>query len=174
MKDAFAAVYGQDRSWARRLFGPTVTPRTYLRAIHLFAMFPLGVIYFVSLVTALVVGGVLIWTIVGPVVLLATLYLSRWTGDIEAWLVRHIAALELRRPPTAIERGMSFRSQVWTRLIDPTTWTGLLYLFVQFPIGIATFVGLVVIGAVSGSFIAAPLLLQFGLDEIDFGFAVLD
>ena len=174
MKDAFAAVYGQERSWVERLFGPIVSLRTYLRAVHLFAMFPLGIIYFVALVTAFAVGGALIWTIVGPVVLLATLYLSRWAGDIEAWLVRHIAPLELRRPPTAIERGLSFRSQVWTRLIDPTTWTGLVYLFAQFPIGIAAFVGLVVIGAVSGSFIAAPLLLEFGVDDIDFGFTVLD
>ncbi len=174
MSDAFAAVYGQDLSWGERLFRPIVSPRTYLRAIHLFAMFPLGLIYFVSLVTAFAIGGALIWTIVGPVVLLATLYLSRWAGDIEAWLVRHITRIELRRPPTAIERGLSFRSQVWTRLIDPTTWTGLLYLFAQFPIGIAAFVGLVVIGSVSGSFIAAPLLLQLGLDEIDLGFTVLD
>ncbi len=175
MKEAFAAVYGQDRSWADRLFRPIVSPRTYLRAIHLFAMFPLGIIYFVSLVIAFAVGGALIWTIVGPVVLLATLYLSRWAGDIEAWLVRHITPLDLRRPPTAIERGLSFRSQVSTRLNDPTTWTGLLYLFVQFPLGIAAFIGMVVIGAVSGSFIAAPLLFEFGVqDEIDFGFTVLD
>ena len=44
MKDAFAAVYGRDRTWAERLFGPIVSPRTYLRAIHLLAMFPLGII----------------------------------------------------------------------------------------------------------------------------------
>ena len=174
MRDAFAAVYGQDRSWAGRLFRPVVSPRTYLRAIHLFAMFPLGIAYFVSLVVAFAVGGALIWTIVGPIVLLATLYLSRWAGDIEAWAVRHVGPLELRRPPTGIERGLSFRSQVWTRLIDPTTWTGLVYLFVQFPIGIVAFVGLVVIGAVSGSFIAAPFLLEFGLHEIDLGFKVFD
>ena len=174
MQDVFAAVYGRDRSWAGRLFGPIVSPRTYVRAIRLLAMFPLGIVYFVSLVTAFAVGGALIWTIVGPIVLLATLYLTRWAGDIEAWLVRHIAPLELRRPPTAIERGLSFRSQVWTRLIDPTTWTGLVYLFAQFPIGIAAFVGLVVIGTVSGTFIAAPLLLEFGVDEIDLGFTVLD
>ncbi len=63
------------RYGACRLSGPIVSPRTYLRAIHLLAMFPLGIIYFVSLVTAFAVGGALIWTIVGPVVLLATLYL---------------------------------------------------------------------------------------------------
>ncbi len=174
MREAFTAVYGQDRSWAGRLSGPIISARTYLRAAHLFAMFPLGIAYFVALVTAFAVGGALIWTIVGPVVLLATLYLTRWAGDIEAWLVRHINQHELRRPPTAIERGQSFRSQVWTRLIDPTTWTGLAYLFVQFPVGVVAFSGLVVIGAVSGSFITAPLLLELDVidqSEIDFGFA---
>jgi hypothetical protein len=110
MSDAFVAVYGRDWSWGERLFRPIVSPRTYLRAVHLLAMFPLGLVYFVSLVTALAIGGALIWTVVGPVVLLATLYLSRWAGDIEAWLVRHISPLELRCPPTAIERGLSFRS----------------------------------------------------------------
>ncbi len=174
MRDAFAAVYGPYRSWAGRAFGPIVSARTYARALYLLAMFPLGIAYFVALVTAFAVGGALIWTLVGPVVLLATLYLTRWAGDVEAWLVRHITPLELRRPPTAIERGLPFRTQVWTRLIDPTTWTGLVYLLAQFPIGIASFVALVVIGAVSGSFMAAPLVLLFGGDEIDLGFVVLD
>jgi hypothetical protein len=186
MRDALEAVYGRDRPWPGRLFRPIISPRTYLRAIHLLAMFPLGIAYFVSLVVAFAVGGALIWTIVGPVILLATLYLTRWPGDIEAWLVRRVALIELRRPPTAIERGLSFRTQVWTRLIDPTTWTGLVYLFVQFPIGIAMFVRLVVIGTVSGALITAPLLLWLdvtniglllvgaGVNEIHLGVTVMD
>ncbi|KKL55965.1 hypothetical protein LCGC14_2250120, partial [marine sediment metagenome] len=32
-------------------------------------MFPLGIAYFVGLVVALSVGGAMIWTIVGPVLL---------------------------------------------------------------------------------------------------------
>ena len=137
-------------------------------------MFPVGIAYFVGLVVSFAVGGALIWTIVGPVVLLAALFLTRWAGDIEAWMVRHVTPIELRRPPTAIERGESFRSQVWTRLIDPTTWTGVLYLLVQFPIGVAAFVTVVVVGAVSASFIGAPFALMFGSEEIDVGFTVLE
>ncbi len=174
MNDAFAAVYGRDRSLARRLFGPIISPRTYLRTAHLLLMFPVGIAYFVGLVVSFAVGGALIWTIVGPVVLLAALFLTRWAGDIEAWMVRHVTPIELRRPPTAIERGESFRSQVWTRLIDPTTWTGVVYLLVQFPIGIAAFVTVVVVGAVSAAFIGAPFALMFGSEEIDLGFTVLE
>ena len=122
-------------------------------------MFPLGIAYFVGLVVALAVGGAMIWTIVGPVLLIATLFLSRWAGDAEAWVVRKVAQIELRRPPTAIEAGQSARSQVWMRLIDPTTWTGLVYLFAQFPIGIAVFVGLIVASVITGVFISAPALI---------------
>jgi hypothetical protein len=67
-----------------------------------------------------------------------------------------VAQIELRRPPTAIERGQSARSQVWTRIIDPSTWTGLVYLFAQFPIGIAA---LVIVHDVRGAgmFVSAPV-----------------
>jgi hypothetical protein len=72
-----------------------LTARTYLRAFHLTMMFPLGTAYFVVLVTALSVGGAMIWTLVGPLVLIPTLFLTRWAGDAEAWAVRRVARIEL-------------------------------------------------------------------------------
>ena len=161
MRDAFRAAYPPSRSLLAQIFLPAVHPRTFLRAMHLGLMFPLGIAYFSVLVTAFAVGGALIWTLVGPVVLLITLYLTRWAGDAEAWVVRQVSSIELRRPPTAIEMGQSFREQVKTRLIDPTSWTGLAYLFIQFPVGIVSFVMLVAGGAVSGALVGAPLYLQF-------------
>ena len=167
MNEAFDRVYGGYGSLLTKVFGPVIAPRTYLRAIRLLLMFPLGLAYFVGLVVGLTVGGVLIWTIVGPVLLITTLFLTRWAGDAEAWAVRHLAQIELRRPPTWIEPGQSPLSQVWTRLIDPSTWTGLVYLFVQFPVGLAMFVGIVVMSAVAGSFISAPFLLAFSDAEFE-------
>ncbi|MDA0352170.1 MAG: sensor domain-containing protein, partial [Chloroflexi bacterium] len=176
MTDAFAAAYPARWSWRAKLLLPAVHPMTLVRAIHLGLMFPLGIASFVFLVVTLAVGGSLIWTLIGPIVLLLGLYISRWFGDLEAWRVRHVAGIELRRPPTGIERGQSFRQQVKTRLIDPSTWTGLIYLLIQFPIGIVAFVWLVVLGAVAGALMAAPLLVQFSEPSsgiqimIDFGF----
>ena len=100
MNEAFSRVYGGYGSLLTKVFGPVIAPRTYLRAIHLLLMFPLGLAYFIGLVVGLTVGGVMIWTIVGPVVLIATLFLTRWAGDAEAWVVRKVAQIELRRPPT--------------------------------------------------------------------------
>ncbi len=161
MNEAFSAIYGRYGSPLTKVFGPVIAPRTYLRATRLLLMFPLGLAYFVGLVVALSVGGALIWTIVGPLVLIPTLYLTRWAGDAEAWITRKVALIELRRPPTAIELGQSFRSQLWTRLIDRNTWTGLVYLIVQFPVGLGMFVGLVVASTVAGAFVGAPLLIAF-------------
>ncbi|MCH7579976.1 MAG: sensor domain-containing protein [Chloroflexi bacterium] len=167
MNEAFSRVYGGYGSPLTKVFGPVLAPRTYLRAVHLLLMFPLGLAYFVGLVVALSIGGVLIWTIVGAVVLIPTLYLTRWAGDIEAWVVRRVAQIELRRPPTAIDLGQSFQSQLWTRLIDRNTWTGLIYLFAQFPIGLGVFVGLAVMSAVAGMFIGAPFVTAVSDAEFD-------
>ena len=161
MNEAFDRVYGGYGSLLTKVFGPVIAPRTYVRAVRLLLMFPLGLAYFIGLTVALSVGGALIWTIVGPLVLIPTLFLTRWAGDAEAWVVRYVAQIELRRPPTAIEPGQAALSQLRTRLIDRNTWTGLVYLFVQFPLGLAMFVGMVVMSAVAGAFISAPLLLAF-------------
>ena len=169
MNEAFSRVYGGYGSLLAKVFGPVIAPSTYLRAVRLLLMFPLGLAYFVGLVVALSVGGALIWTIVGPLVLIPTLYLTRWAGDAEAWITRKVALIELRRPPTAIELGQSFRSQLWTRLIDRNTWTGLIYLVVQFPVGLAMFVGVVVASFIAGAFVSAPILLAVADPHFDVG-----
>lgn len=155
--NALRAAYPPGRSALATVLGAPFEPRTYLRALHLLLMFPLGVAYFVVFVTLFAVGFSLIWTFVGPAVLLVALYATRWLGDVEAWMTRRVGGIELRRPPTAIERGLSFRTQVKTQLVDPTTWTGLAYLVLQFPLGIAAFVGLVTLTAFGGAFAVAPV-----------------
>ena len=181
MKDAFSKVYGRYHSPWSRVFGPALTLQTYLRALHLLLMFPLGIGYFVALVTALAIGGAMIWTIVGALVLIPTLFFVRWAGDAEAWVVRRVTQIELRRPPTTIDFGgpanrdrasrVSLRTQVWTRIIDPSTWTGLVYLFGQFPIGVAAFVMIVTVYASVGMLVSAPIIIAAGGDvELRHGF----
>jgi hypothetical protein len=103
--DTFAATYPERWSCPAKLLLPAAHPMTLVRTIHLGLMFPLGIASFVFLVVTLAMGGALIWTLIGPIVLLVGLYVSRWFGDLEAWRVQHIVGIELRRPPTGIERG---------------------------------------------------------------------
>ncbi len=171
MIDAFKVAYPGSRSLAGQVFRPIVTPWTYVRAAHLMVMFPLGIAYFVSLVVLLAVGGSLIWTIPGALILIATIFLSRLVGDFESLVVGNTAGVEIKRPPWRTEGVQSWRSRLWVRMIDPTTWTGILYLFVQFPLGIGAFVSLVVAFSVAGSLTAAPIIIQFTNDTLDLDFA---
>jgi DNA-binding CsgD family transcriptional regulator len=167
MSELFAPAYGRYDSLLGRIFGPLVAPNAYLRLIHLAAMFPLGLAYFVTLVVAGAVGGSLIWTFVGPVILIIAMFLSRWAGDLEAYLVHHVAQVDFRRPPTRLEPGLTWRQQLTTRLIDPSTWTGLVYLMVQFPVGIGMFVAITVLGTVAFAFMGGPLVIGYS-DPVSF------
>ena len=157
----FAAAYPSSRGPIGKILRPVVDHRTYLRALHMLLMFPFGIGYFVFLVVALTVGGAMIWTVIGPVILLATLFISRWLGDLEAFTAGYVNGTRIRRPPSGLEGVSNFRAQVKVRLVDPTTWTGLVYLAAQGPIGVAAFIGLVVVGSVSGAFTVAPAIVSF-------------
>ncbi len=163
----FTAAYPSDRGPLGKIFRPVLDYRTYFRAVHMFLMFPLGIAYFVFFVTTLAVGGAMIWTLVGPIVLLATLFISRWFGDLEAFIAGRVNGSPIRRPPFRLEGVSGFRSQVKVRLVDPTTWTGLIYLVVQFPIGIAAFTGLVVVYAAVGAATFAPVFTLITDNPID-------
>ncbi len=162
MSTAFSVAYPSDRSLLARALLPMVQWRAYLRAIHFLAMFPLGIGYFAFFVTAFAVGGSLIWTFVGPPVILLALFISLYIGDVEAWMVNVSTGEGIHRPPKVVEGATTLREKVWTRLIDPSTWTGVLYEVVQFPVGIASFVIVIAGFSVAGWLISAPLVV--GLD----------
>ena len=123
-------------------------------------MFPLGICYFVFLVVSLTLGVAMIWIIVGPVILLACLFITRWLGDLEAVSTGYVNGVAIRRPPSRLEGVSKLRSQVQVRLVDPTTWTGLVYLAVQWPIGVVAFAILVGAGATSVVFMLAPGMIS--------------
>ncbi len=127
----FAAAYPSSRGPIAKIFQPVIDLRTYLRVGHMLLMFPLGIAYFVFFVTTIAVGGSLIWTVPGPVILLATMFVSRWLGDLEAFNAAYVNDTTIRRPPSRLEGVSDFRSQIKVRLVDPTTWTGIVYLLVQ-------------------------------------------
>lgn len=162
MREAFAVVYGRYDSLAGRVLGPVVAPRTYLRALHLLVAFPLGVAYVVTLTLGLAVGGALVWTLVGPVVLVALLYLAGWAADMEAWLVRAVARVEAPRGSPGSPAGESWRSRLRARLSERSTWTGLAYLLLQGPLGLGGFVAVTVLGAVSLGLLTGPLVVWIG------------
>ena len=152
--------------------------------------FPLGIGYFVFLVTGTSLGfGLLIIWVGIPI--LALVLAGSWAL---CQLERLVAIYLLKEDIPVIARGgnRSERSEDdlsslgteerlfiagWRRLkvhlADRLTWTGILYLLLKFPLGVASFVIVVVLVAVTGGFLGAPFYYWVE-DGIDIGFWQVD
>jgi DNA-binding CsgD family transcriptional regulator len=99
-------------------------------------------------------------------VIFAAMYMSLKLGDLEVWLINVVTKADIRRPQQALEGVSSFRQKVWARIIDPSTWTGLIYEVAQFPIGIGAFIGVTVGLGMSFYFIVSPLTIWIADEPI--------
>jgi hypothetical protein len=146
--------------------------QSYLNLFYLLLSFPLGIFYFVFLVTGLSLGFSLaiIWVGIPILVLVAV---SWWhMASLERqmavhWLKEDIPPMTL---PPADDKPLA------TRLKDffttPVTWNSLLYLILKFPLGIVSFTILITLVSLTVSSLAMPLLYQlFGVTDaaVNFG-----
>jgi len=153
-------IYPRKTSNAWQLLSPLASRWTYTRILYLLLSFPLGVAYFVLLTAGGVTGGALIWTWFGLVILIALVLGARWAGDLEAVLNHRLVGVEIRRPPTWYERDVPIREQAKQILLDPSTWTALVYLASRFPLGITAFVSTVMGVTLPLTLLFAPVTYQ--------------
>jgi hypothetical protein len=133
-----------------RVFGAVLQPRTYRNLLYLAISMPLGIVYFVSMITglSLALGTAII--LVGFFVLAITLVMARLFGRLERELTKSLLGATFEPHPA---RAMKWRAQ----LTDRYNWTTIVFLIVRFPIGVAGFV-ISVLFAISIPVMAAPLL----------------
>ena len=174
---------------ASRIFGVVIRLQTYVNIFYLFLSFPLGIAYFVYLVTGLSVGfGLLIiWAGIPILVLvfLGTWALCRLERALAIFLL-HEDIPEVRREGaagsgdvgtqnlSAVERTLIGTWRLLRRHVtDRLTWTGMLYLFLKLPMGVASFVVAVTLIAVTGAFLGAPFYywagegIELGVWQVD-------
>ena len=166
--------------------GVIAKPQSYINIFYLLLAFPLGIGYFVFLVAGISAGAGMIVIWVG-VPILALVLTGSWAFcEFE----RILAVKLLHEEIPHVSRGKSTDSAgqdlgveerlligAWRRLksnlINRLTWTGILYLFLKFPLGIGSFVTVVVLVSVTGSFLGAPFYYWVD-DGIDLGFWRVD
>lgn len=138
-------------------FGVVIEGQTYLNLLYLLLAFPLGLFYFIFLVSGLSIGASLVIVWVGIPVLL--IVFGAWYGLLifERWMA--ITVLHENIPPLSrVETtGMSNWQKLKSALANPVTWKGLVYLIAKFPIGILSFVILVTFITLTASLIGAPI-----------------
>ena len=166
--------------------GVIVNPQSYLNIIYLLLGLPLGIAYFVFVVTGISVGSGLLVIWVG-VPILAFVLLGSWAiCQFERLLVNTLLKEEIpridrvdtsRQPESSLGAEERLFIGAWRRLkahlSDRLTWTGILYLLLKGPIGTGSFVMAVVLISVTGSLLGAPA--YYWVDQgIDFGIWQID
>ena len=135
-----------------RLARDIVDPRTYGRIGYLLLALPLGVIEFCFLVTTISFGVGTAITLIGIPVLILTVYIWRWLAGLERQLIGLLTGIHIPSPYRAVRAGASWWDKLKATLADPATWKDLVFLLLQFPLGIASFViTTVVLGVAIGA-----------------------
>jgi Putative sensor len=153
--------------WWRAVLRPLITTGGYRAVTHHLLGLPLGVAYFVWLVTGISTGLGLAITLIGLPILTLVLATIRPLLGLERSVAN--ALLDARIPAAPLTPG---GEGLWNRTkaywTDSSTWRGMLYLLGRFPVGTATFTVAVTAYATALFLIAAPVLAP--LDAIDLGF----
>jgi hypothetical protein len=134
--------------------------QSYLNLVYLLASFPLGIFYFVFLVSGLSAGISLaiIWIGIPILILVGVTWwqLARFERSLAILILKE--EVPLMTGPTKND------ASIWTRareyFINPVTWKSLLYLFLKFPLGMATFVIVVSLVSLTLSFLTMPVTFQ--------------
>lgn len=155
------------RGVGRRFLGAPLRSRTYRNLLYLLVAFPLGIVYFVGLVTGTAVGAGLLVTWVGLPILLATLAGAAVAAGIEARLASRLVGVDAAVPTFLREfdirdgvalPGDGFVDAIRRLVTAPSTWTSVVLLVYKFVVGLVSFVAVVTVGSITVALLAAPLV----------------
>jgi Putative sensor len=148
-------------------FSVVADRQSYWRVLYLVLSYPLGLFYFVFLLTGIALGAGLIIIGIGILILALTLTACRKLAAFERELAVRWLGIEI--PPASPEAAPAagFWQRFKARLADPATWKSLAFLFAKFPFGVFAFVITVVLTSVTLGLLTAPLAFRFG--SIDSG-----
>lgn len=166
--------------------GVITKPQSYVNIFYLLLAFPLGIGYFVFLVTGISLGAGLLVVWVG-IPILALVLAGSWAccefERVLAVKLLHEEIPHVTRGASTVSAGQDLGVEerlligAWRRLksnlSNRLTWTGMLYLFLKFPLGVGSFVIVVVLVSVTGAYIGAPFYYWVG-DGADLGFWRID
>ncbi len=140
-------------------FGVLRRRQTYLNLSYVLAAFPLGLVYFVYLVTLLSTGLGLIFVLAGIPILAFGLVSWWWLAAFERELAIHWLGVEVGPMARPLAPDLSLWQRLLAHLRRRVTWTSLLYLLGKLPLGLFTWLAEFLLLAVSFALIASPLPL---------------
>jgi hypothetical protein len=150
-----------------RFFGVVVRPRTWLGIVFHLLAFPLGLAYFVFLVTGLSVGVSLVVIWVGIPILLVVAGAWWLLAAFERVQARYLLGAEIPSAPRPWERADGVWGKLKAHFGSGSTWRDLAYLITKLAFGTMSFSLLVVLGSVVGSLLAMPFFAAFNVPIVN-------
>lgn len=141
---------------ARRFFGVIAERRTWLNVVYLGLAFPLGLLYFIFLITgtALGLGLAILW--VGIPILLIVMGAWWAFAAFERTLSRVLLGVDCGSNPRPWEQERGALSKLRAHVTAGSTWRSLGFVLLKFPLGIISFAVLVGVGGLFDVLVLAP------------------
>ncbi|MBL8102597.1 MAG: sensor domain-containing protein [Anaerolineales bacterium] len=142
-------------------FGVYADPRAWGALLYMLIAFVTGVFYFSWAVTGVSVSVSMLIFIFGFPIALLFLISVRGLALLEGRLVEALLGVRMPRRPLFSHQGMKWLDRLKALLTDKATWLMLVYMLLQFVLGIVYFVLIVTVLSFSLSFIAVPVLQEW-------------
>lgn len=164
MKKSDLYTYNEERKMMEMQFQTTKKNTTAGNIAYLLLSFPLGLCYFILVVTglALGVGTLVIW--IGLPILFVTLLMVRGMATIERRLASSLLHVSFPHEGFSQEAPrQSFMRHFANVLRDPSTWTSMIYMMLKLPLGIISFTLALTLPIVSIAVTGLPLAYLISL-----------
>jgi len=129
--------------------------------VYLLLALPLGILYFVILVTGYALGAGLIITLVGIPILVTMIFVTYLLGDLDRAMTSKLLGVKIAKPEAKPAKDDSARSILVTQLRSLEFWKEFIYLLLKMPLGVIAFTVTIVLIALSLGLIAAPFILTY-------------
>ena len=150
-----------------RFFGVVTRPRTWLGLVFHLLAFPLGLFYFVFLVTGISVGVGLVVIWVGIPILLVVAGAWWLFAAFERLQAVHLLGARLTATPRPWERADGIWGRLKAHFGSGSTWLDLAYLIAKLPFGIISFSLVMALGGLVAWLFAMPFLAVFDVPVVN-------
>ncbi len=152
-------------------FDVVLKGQTWRNIVYLLLAFPLGIAYFVFLITGVATGAGMAITLIGLPILVGVFLLATVFTHVERMLANGLLGTTYSAPPNTAADA-DFWGKLRAAFTNVHNWKGIGFLLLRFPAGIATFVTTITLLAITGGLLTAPFTYATG--EIEIAFWTID
>ena len=129
--------------------------------IYLLLSLPIGILYFVVLITGFSLGAGLLITLIGIPILVAMIFVTYILGDLDRKMTSLLLGVNIAKPEARPSNDDSARAILIAQVKSLQFWKELGYLLLKMPLGVISFTIAIVLVTLSLGLIAAPFIVTY-------------